>query len=154
MKCYYHPEVEAIATCSNCGRAICQIDVVNMAGKTVCQQCLSAGSVTNPSPSLSTTAKPTNSLAMASIGLSVLGLIGCFCFGIFGSIFGVLAAIIGYMARKQIANSQDTQEGMQLATIGMILGIVEAALGIIAFLCIGGMYGTGFLVSLLEQLQQ
>ena len=152
MKCYYHPDVDAVTTCSNCGRAICQTDVVNMAGKIVCQQCLATGKVT--SSATPTIAKPNNSLAMVSIGLGVLGLAGCFCFGVFGSIFGVLAAIVGYIARKQIVTSQGTQEGMQLATIGMVLGVVETTLGIIAFLCLGGIYGTDFLASLLQQLQQ
>jgi hypothetical protein len=151
MKCYYHPEIEAVATCSNCGRAICQADTVSVSGKIVCQQCLATGKATNTTSTA--TAKPTNSLAMVSIGLGILGLAGCFCFGAFGSIFGVLAGITGYLARKQIGASQGTQEGMQLATTGMILGVVEATLGLIAFLCVGGIYGTGFFLSLLEQLQ-
>lgn len=152
MKCYYHSEVDAVNTCSNCGKAICQPDIVNVVGKVVCQQCVSTNKITTyvvaPPPI------PTNALAIVSLGLGILGLISCFCVPISGSIFGFLAAILGYKARKQILESEENQQGMQLATIGMGLGIVEVAIGIIFFLCIGGVYGTGFLVSILESLEQ
>ena len=152
MKCYYHPDVDAVATCSNCGKAICQTDAVNVAGKIVCQQCLSTGRATSVATAVPS--KPTNTLAIVSIGLGILGLVGCFCWGIFGIIFGALAAITGYMARKQIVASQGAQQGMQLATVGMIMGIAEAVLGLIILLAIIGIYGVGIFAAFLQQLQQ
>jgi hypothetical protein len=151
MKCFYHPDVDAVATCSNCGRAICQADVVEVAGRIVCQQCLATGKVSNIRAA--TPVKPTNTLAMVSIGVAVFGLITCFCFGVFGSAFGFIAAITGFLARKQILEAPESQEGLPLATIGMVLGICEAALGIIGFLCLGGIYGTEFLSMLLQDMQ-
>jgi len=63
MKCYYHPAVEAVATCANCGKAICQACSVDVAGRLICQQCLASGSAarfqTQPT-------KPTNTLAIVS----------------------------------------------------------------------------------------
>jgi hypothetical protein len=88
---------------------------------------------------------------MVSLGLGILGLVGCFCWGTFGIIFGTLAAITGFMARKQIVASQGIQQGIQLAKIGMVMGIAEVALGLIIVLAILGFYGVGFFIQFLQQ---
>ena len=46
MKCSTHPEAEAIGTCTSCGRAICEACAVEVQGKLVCRNCLSAGRAT------------------------------------------------------------------------------------------------------------
>jgi len=73
MKCYYHPEVEAVATCSNCGKAICQTCSVDVAGRLTCQRCLASGNVARLQAQPT---KPTNTLAIVSLVLGVLGLCG------------------------------------------------------------------------------
>ncbi len=45
-------------------------------------------------------------------------------------------------------------EGLAIANLGMALGIVEVSLSVILLLCFGGVYGLGFLTSLLEQLSR
>ena len=45
MKCYIHSEEDASGTCMSCGRAICDRCVVDVGGKFVCRECLTAGKV-------------------------------------------------------------------------------------------------------------
>jgi len=40
MKCAYHPTIDAVATCSTCGRAICGGCVVDTGERVTCRTCL------------------------------------------------------------------------------------------------------------------
>jgi hypothetical protein len=113
LKCYNHPEIEAVATCTSCGKAICQTCSVDVAGKITCQRCLSMGILARHPAQPS---KPYNPLAIVSLVLGILGL----CGGIFSSI---PAWIIGNIAQKQIAENPN-QEGAQIANAGKMLGMV------------------------------
>lgn len=80
-------------------------------------------------------APPTNGLAIASLVLSLLGLIGVL--PLLGTVLGL---IFGYSARNQIAQSRGTQGGEGLAKAGIIMGWVTLgiwALGICAALVFG-----------------
>ncbi len=57
----------------------------------------------------------TNMLAVASLVLSILWVLGL------GSI---VAVVLGYIAMRQIEESRGAQEGMGLATAGVVLGVV------------------------------
>ena len=46
MKCYVHPDVDPIGTCTSCGRGICSDCAVEVQGKLVCRDCLAKGKVT------------------------------------------------------------------------------------------------------------
>lgn len=59
----------------------------------------------------------TNAFAVAALVVGIVGL--CFCFGILGMIFG-------YIARRQIAETGE--RGAGLATAGIVLGWIAAAL--------------------------
>lgn len=149
MKCYYHPEVDAVAACTNCGKAICQADSVNVSGRIVCQKCLAVGPIA-AGPIVA--ARPTNPMAIVSLAVGVLGLLGCLCGGgIGGLVFGVPAALIGYLARQQLAQPNANQEGLQLATIGMGLGLAEVGLSVAVLVLIGGTVGLGTFLSWLQQ---
>lgn len=149
MKCHCHPEAEAVATCVDCGKAICQACAVNVAGKLLCQQCLASGTATR---GRAADAVPTNTLAIVSLILGILGLLGCFCGGSIGGIlFGVPAGITGWIARKQILQAEQKQQGLELATFGLILGIAEVVLGIVILALCGSFYGFAFLSELLQQ---
>jgi len=113
MKCYYHPEVEAAATCVVCGKAICQTCSVDVAGRITCQPCLSKGTATRLQTQPS---RPSNPLAIVSLILGVLGL----CGGVF---FSIPAWIVGHMAQKQVLENPN-QAGLQLASAGKMLGMV------------------------------
>jgi hypothetical protein len=41
MKCVNHPDVEAVATCANCGASICKECSVKLKGKIYCLKCVS-----------------------------------------------------------------------------------------------------------------
>ena len=43
MNCYYHPDREAIDTCANCGKAVCQECKLVVAEKSYCTTCTVAG---------------------------------------------------------------------------------------------------------------
>jgi len=147
MKCYYHPEVDAVATCTDCGKAICQSCAVNVGGRLLCQQCLASGTARGRAESV-----PTNPLAIVSLVLGILGLLGCVCGGSIGGIlFGVPAGITGWIARKQLLQSGQGQQGLQLATVGLILGIAEVVLSIVVLIVFGSVYGLAFLSELLRQ---
>ena len=72
-------------------------------------------------------AKKNNGMAIASL---VLGILFCVPFG------GILAIIFGFIARKQIKNSEGRQTGSGMATAGIVLGVLgiiaSASLGILA----------------------
>ncbi len=142
MQCYFHPESEAIATCTACGKAVCQSCSVEVSGKINCRQCVS---VRARAPKRVTEIKPTNPLAIISIILGVLGLGGCLCGGSIGGILlGTPAIILGWIARKQLLETDETQQGMQIATIGLILGAVEVILSMFVLLIFGSFYGFAF----------
>ena len=149
MKCYYHPEVDAVATCTSCGKAICQSCAVDVAGRLYCQQCLASG-ITAKSRLVETT--PTNSLAIVSLALGILGLLGCACGGSIGGIlFGAPASITGWIARKQLLQAQQEQQGMQLATIGLVLGIAEVIMSVVLLILFGAAIGWDVIRTLLRQ---
>lgn len=85
----------------------------------------------------------TNTLALLGMFLGIAGLAGvvlCCCSPILTSgwcgLFGLPTAIVGYLAKQQIAASGGTEGGEQMALTAMILGGVEiliAVLGIILF---------------------
>jgi len=136
MKCYYHPEADAVATCTNCGKAVCQSCAVNVAGKIVCQQCLASVTTARGQAVESVS---TNPLAIVSLVLGILGLLGCTCGGTIGAIiFGVPAGVTGWIARNQLLQGEQNQQGLQIATVGLILGIAELILGIAVLVLIGG----------------
>ena len=125
MQCYYHPSIEAVATCTNCGKAICQTCSVDVAGRITCQKCLSLGSQTRFQAQ---STKPTNTLAIVSLVLGILGLCG-------GLPFAIVAWITGHMARKQLLENPN-QEGLQLANVGRGLGIAITVLNCVTVACV------------------
>jgi hypothetical protein len=62
--------------------------------------------------------RETNGLAVASLVLGVLWLFG---------IGSALALIYGYRARREIKNSEGSQKGSVLATVGIVLGWIGIA---------------------------
>jgi hypothetical protein len=63
-------------------------------------------------------------LAIVSLVTGILGIPCCGCF-----VFSIVAAITGFIAKKQIAESGGTQKGASLAQWGFILGLVGFGLG-------------------------
>lgn len=147
--CYFHPDVEAVATCINCGKAVCADCQVDVQGQIHCKECVATGDIIGKSPPPAqpqSATVPTNPLAIISLVVGVLGLIGCICGGGIGlMLFGTPAAIIGWIARKQITEAGEAQKGMELATIGLVIGIVEVVIGVGLLIIAGSFIGLSFL---------
>lgn len=139
MKCYYHTDLEAVATCVVCGKAICQTCLIDVAGRNTCQHCLSAGKATRIQTQSN---KNINPLAIISMVLGILGI----CTGI----LSVPAWITGKIAQKQIMENPN-QEGMQLAQAGKILGMAITILWGVFLLCYGVFFVGAYLLALIEQ---
>lgn len=150
MKCYYHPAIDAVGSCISCGKAICQEDAVEVSGKIVCKECLA----TAPRTSIQTKPRePTNTLAITSLILAILGLPGCCCGGVFGGLLlGFPAAITGYIARKQIRNSSEPQQGEPFALVGMIIGGGLIVIALIFLVFFGSVTGLAFFTDLFDSL--
>jgi hypothetical protein len=65
---------------------------------------------------------PNDAMAIASLVLSIAGLVTCLIF------LGIPAVIFGYMAKKNIRESRGTIGGEPLATAGLIIGWIEIGL--------------------------
>jgi len=71
----------------------------------------------------------TNVLAIVSLVAGILGLLLlCAFLGPISFVFGVVAAVLGFVARNQI--KQRGQGGSGLATAGLVIGIAAAVLGL------------------------
>lgn len=74
----------------------------------------------------------TNGLAIASLVVSLAGLPMVFCYGV-GGLLGLVGAILGHVAQRQVRERGEGGRGLALA--GVIIGWVTLALGIV----IGGL---------------
>lgn len=71
---------------------------------------------------------PTNGLAIASLVVSILSAVGiCLC--LFPGLFGAVGAILGHVARRQIATRGE--QGGPLALSGIIVGWIAFALSLV-----------------------
>lgn len=78
-----------------------------------------------------------NGLAITSLVLGIVGIVGSCLTGAIALVLGILAIIFGAIALKQIRDRGQSGRGLALA--GLILGIVVAGWGLLALLVLGGM---------------
>ncbi|HEV2027253.1 MAG TPA: DUF4190 domain-containing protein [Candidatus Dormibacteraeota bacterium] len=76
------------------------------------------------------TGRATNTLAVVSIATAIGSFFAHIIPGIGGFTVALIAVITGYMARRQIR--QTGEQGMGLATAGMVIGIIHLALIVLA----------------------
>lgn len=69
-----------------------------------------------------------NGMAIASMVVSIVGFLGVCGYGI-GGLIGIVGAILGHVARRQIRERGESGDGMALA--GIIMGWIATALGLI-----------------------
>jgi|LSQX01.3.fsa_nt_gb RsiW-degrading membrane proteinase PrsW (M82 family) len=115
-----------------------------------------SGSVDNSGMNNSYQAKKTNGLAIASMVLGIVSVpLICCCY--VGILTGILAVIFGFIARKNIRESQGTQEGMGMALAGIIIGFVVVGCTlvlILLYVAVGfqsDMFTEGYWEQLLEE---
>lgn len=68
----------------------------------------------------------TSPLAIVSLVLGIVGLLCCTFF-----VLGIGAAVTGFLARKQISESQGRLKGAGMALAGLILGIASIVLAVV-----------------------
>lgn len=134
MNCYAHPDMSAVGTCVNCGKAVCKDCATPVGGKTYCPDCAEAG--------VPLQVGQTNGLAITSLILGIVSIPMLFCYGS-GLLFGIAAFITGLIARGQINKSGGAQSGGGMALAGMITGgvggvLVGAVIIVIAVLLLLG----------------
>jgi hypothetical protein len=91
---------------------------------------------------------PTDQLAIWSLVIAILGLVGCCCFGVGGVIGGPIAFFMGGSSLNRIRASNGALGGDTLASIGRWGGLAVAILGllILAFyivIVLGGVLTSG-----------
>jgi hypothetical protein len=72
--------------------------------------------------------QPQSTSVMAIISL-VVGILGICCTGWF--VFSIAAAVLGYLGKKEIADSNGAKKGAGMATAGLVLGIIGIVLGVL-----------------------
>lgn len=70
----------------------------------------------------------TNGMAVASMVVSIVGAVLLTCYGV-GGLLGVVGAVLGHVARRQIRERSDGGDGMAIA--GIVVGWVAFGLAII-----------------------
>jgi hypothetical protein len=76
---------------------------------------------------------PNNGMAIASLVVSIVGVLGLCGYGL-GGYVGAVGAILGHVARRQIRERNENGDGMALA--GIIVGWVATGLALLATLAI------------------
>jgi hypothetical protein len=79
-------------------------------------------------------ARTTNGLAIASMVVGILSGLGALSLCGVGGIFGIVAAIMGHVARGQI--KRGNQDGAGMALAGIIVGWIAFAAAVIAILVV------------------
>lgn len=72
---------------------------------------------------------PTNGMAIASMIVSIVGALGICAWGV-GAYIGVVGAILGHVARRQIRERGEGGDGMALA--GIIIGWIATGIALLA----------------------
>jgi hypothetical protein len=127
MKCTYHPDVDAIGICVNCGRLVCADCRTILGGKIYCQSCANEIFISKPTEKAGRPG-PITAASILSYVVSGFGIIG-------GIIFLVLAPFLTDLLEEfdseiiQIAQFPSF-EFEQLAALFIILGIVYIVFGI------------------------
>lgn len=90
------------------------------------------GGFTPAAPFGTATGSGSNGLAVAALVVGIISLIGIFCFGVGGILFGLVAVVLGVLGMKK-ANAQPGAPQKGLAIGGIVTGALGLLIGI-AFL--------------------
>jgi len=128
MKCYIHPERDAVGVCVMCGHGVCEACSIVLNGKTYCKQCMEK-IVTK---STGEAAPRAASITIASIFLYIFGALG-----IIGSLFalaigGAIGSISSSIAGFGIMSSKETLTTLMIVNaIIIFLGLLLLILSIL-----------------------
>ena len=79
--------------------------------------------------------KQTNGLAIASLIVSIIGLLFCCCYGVPAIICGIAGLILGIMANKKVKSG--------MATAGIVCSVISLALVILFIIIVAAGVATG-----------
>ncbi len=74
MKCYIHPDVEAIGTCTSCGNAICSTCSMEVGGRLICKPCGEKMATQCAASQVAVKKEPVLALLLSLVGGIVSGL--------------------------------------------------------------------------------
>lgn len=74
--------------------------------------------------------KKTNGLAIASLIVSIIGLLGCCCSGLVGVIAGIAGLVLGILANKNGKTGMATA-GIIISIISIVFGVVYLIIGVV-----------------------
>jgi hypothetical protein len=112
--CIYHPGVEAVGECANCGKPFCAQDVTQTAeGRYFCRVCASQ--------ICAAPGQGPGALAIISLALSAASFLFCL-------ITAIPGMITGYIELANIKRGQSPPEGRGFAIAGAVIGTVVTAL--------------------------
>ena len=95
-----------------------------------------------PGPAYGSTSGKTNSLAIVSLVCGIGSFFAHIIPGVGGFTVALIAVVTGYMARNQIR--QSGEQGMGMATAGMVIGIIHLVLlGLVVLLLLFLIFGLG-----------
>lgn len=177
MKCYTHPDTDAVATCTECGKALCGKCAIDVGGKVHCKECLAT--LTSMTPQTEEVV-PINRMARISITCGLGGwllwlLICCFnstvgtllTFATFGlgylclipialiPLLGWIAGVVtGHMGMRQLTESGGAERGREMALTGLISGYVGVGLSLCGCLASLVLIAAGVSVPFIEGLLQ
>ena len=77
--------------------------------------------------------RPNNGMAIASMVVSIVGVLGLCGYGL-GGYIGIVGAILGHVSRKQIRERGEQGDGMAMA--GIILGWIATGIAVLATIAI------------------
>lgn len=113
MKCAYHPDVDAVGACVNCGRMVCSECRAMLGGKTYCKPCAEEGFAAKPA-----VRREQAGGAVASLVCAIIG------FFIFGFVLGPIAIVLSRGATRRITENPELG-GNELAIAGLVIGIID-----------------------------
>jgi Na+/melibiose symporter-like transporter len=88
------------------------------------------GGFTPASPLGTSSGSGSNGLAVAALVVGIISLIGIFCFGVGGILFGLVAVVLGVLGMKK-ANAQPGAPQKGLAIGGIVTGALGLLIGIV-----------------------
>ncbi len=106
-------------TCVSCGQ--------DLSGQTIESLCPNCG--TPVALTLSQAGRGTSGVAVASLVLGIISIIGCFAYGLVSIVCGPLAIYFGVKGQAQARDGTAAASSMGMARAGKICGIIGTCLG-------------------------
>ena len=128
MKCWFHPEQDAVAFCKSCGKGVCQDCLVTFGGNSYCKDCIEHGKVAAvaPSPELTAAESVPMPTGKPSKAFFVVGGVGC--------IINAIAAIWFFFNTLVPGIAFDLRYFSIIGDVLLVIGLILASFGYLGML--------------------